>query len=619
MYVLTDRDLIKQFFQTSNKYRAPGKFHCATGKTECRWGFGDKFFSPENLYLNFHTEHYYTNIIVDIDDEIEIDVLDMMVDMNIIPRPIYVAGTIKMGKSGEWVFHRPHIYFAMPNKANVRFKAQNKEIKNGKGKGKSAYKDILPNFKALEYYKGCHRMLCDIFAMQGCEVDYSIVGTYTKSPFSPEWDVKYYGDETYTLSEFMRYNTDDVQQYRRELQHAERMRRQAQTLSQLQKLSVDPLEFVNEEMRLAVQNTLNKPHSVHSEIDISLSREEIATSISAENNRNTTLFTLLRKDAYKLKPFCTEQDDFDRQLYDIMHEILIDVPCLSTLPSYEISSTYKSVKNWTWFCYRGTGKRSPRNEGAAAHLIHDGMTIAQKQAVGAGWSNQVRRENSYNKVKNAVYDLKAQGSKLTQIAVAKLSGLTRQTVSKYLVDGELTFSGSKLFKALMSSVAIPPSTAKALRETAINKGDWSKIQAAAAMLITVVSEEGKNIEDCNTCPEHADFTYLELLELALIRDLYGLLDDEIDFERLENYLTQPKTLLERVGVSIDYTPAGENRSDMLLASLDKIEQRKAQDDNEVPWDYKPDENEQAYFDYLASTRENDPKPKFKIPSLLLGA
>lgn len=91
-----------------------------------------------------------------------------------------------------------------------------------------------------------------------------------------------------------------------------------------------------------------------------------------------------------------------------------------------VKSVAKSVANWTYKHY--TGKK--KNVGVMG-LADTDISLESKQRLSARYTHQIRRSKTEKKILSAVTRIKAKAEKLTQSAVAKIAGITRQTVSKY--------------------------------------------------------------------------------------------------------------------------------------------------------------------------------------------
>ena len=600
MYHLkSPRDLIIEFVNSDLFYK-PGKHQVAYEKDAVFNAYGDAIFNDDLKYVRLNTETHFQTITVDVDGDIPVDELRELIDDNIIPEPLCVVGGMAMTANG-YAHKRPHITFALDQRSTVRRATTTKEIRDRKAK-KSRYVHYSPSLKALNYYNGMRKLLCDIFAMKGYKVDKQPPNV-TKSPFSKHWHVTYFADNTYGLQDIARYMTDDVKRYVSQQRKLDREIAAKSLVTKLARTNYDYEQSLDKSLEEAARLAQTQIGRVR--LARELSREEIISSIAEGTNRNVSLFDLLRLDAYKEKKHHTKYSDFCKAMHEILEEILLDAPILRTLCSFEIGTVFKSVTRWVWHCYRGTGEHKPRNRGAAAHLIDPEWSIHKKQAVGAFYTNQTRRENSKGKVSHAVSELKFRGERLTISAVARESGLSWKTAAKYFVDGEVVLTNSPMFNKLLAGTAVITPAEKRLMYTIAERENFlPKVKTAAQMLwSTVLSGEEKIREPLGQAS-------LDDLEIALITEHLELPPDQITFERLEQLAKRPTSLHERLGVRIEYGASGNSNN--LLESLARLEQGRMivhdEDEDSVPWD--GDDNSEILKDPPDETIE------VKLPSFL---
>jgi hypothetical protein len=569
------QEYIKEFM-TSDAFFLPGKTQMAYEKDGVFDGFRKDIFNNEMKYVRFNTYSHYTNIVIDIDDDILVEDLYDLIDNGVIPEPIYIIGEIREGLDGP-LFHRPHLFFALNKRSSVR-----RESKLNKRKDKITkkwiYTSIEPSLKALAFYDAVHASLCNIFAMNGYNVDFHKTNC-TKNPFASSWSSMYFGNQTYSLTDLWKYNTPEVQEFAKKKAMIAAIKRKEERkqslLHKIAPISVSPDVYFQQTFGAAVNRELSQGQLRKAERI--LTKEDIISSYDKENgSRNVEFFNLLRTEAYAEKSLHEDFGSFISSVREIGYQILTDNEHLSGLMSDEIGCTIKSVAKWTWYRYKGNGKNKKRNEGAAAHLIPIGVSISQAQAIGAYYSNDKQRANTRAKVAKAVEELKFKGEKLTSVAIAKEAGITRQTAVKYYKDGKIVITNNKMFNELLAGTAlISPATYRNYFDIAERSGFLEKASIAADMLIetvlkTVLSEKKEN-SDATVQAEK------DRVMLALIFDEWNLSNSEIaqmSFEDLENYVLNPKSIYEKVGVRIDYEqPVDDNdRKNRLLASLDRLEE-----------------------------------------------
>lgn len=96
------------------------------------------------------------------------------------------------------------------------------------------------------------------------------------------------------------------------------------------------------------------------------------------------------------------------------------------LPMSSIRATVKSVARWTWEKYTG-GTRCHRGVMA----LDKALPLEERQRLAAARSTALRQKANESKVRAAGRQLLAKGQQLALAAVARVAGLTRQTVANY--------------------------------------------------------------------------------------------------------------------------------------------------------------------------------------------
>lgn len=98
------------------------------------------------------------------------------------------------------------------------------------------------------------------------------------------------------------------------------------------------------------------------------------------------------------------------------------------LPDSHVRSTVKSVANWTYTHYTGSGgkrKGVMRLDEAGVDL-----TLAEKQSMGAAYAAQAKRKATEDKIIDVIGQLTASGSRVSVAAIARETGITRQALYK---------------------------------------------------------------------------------------------------------------------------------------------------------------------------------------------
>jgi hypothetical protein len=148
------------------------------------------------------------------------------------------------------------------------------------------------------------------------------------------------------------------------------------------------------------------------------------------HSRHCTLFEVLRRYAYSivdherrhgslssfsrlLEAFAHNKNNFTAQGFE------------ENLSLSSIRSTVKSVARWTWERYTG----------ASCHRgvmqLDSDLPLAERQSLAAQRTHKVRSRATESKIRGACRQLLDRGERITQIAVAAITGLSRQTVAQY--------------------------------------------------------------------------------------------------------------------------------------------------------------------------------------------
>ena len=576
--VVTPKDLARQFF-TSDKFFLPGKTYMAYEKNKAFIGFRNKYLEDTDLkYVRLDTESHFTTIAVDIDDNILVDELEEMIEDEIIPRPICVVGTVKLTADG-YAYHRPHIIFALHRGSSVRREETTREIKNGKGKGKSAYVTQKVNYSALCYYDGCRKLLCDIFAMRGLAVD-DHCPHMVKSPFSEHWHVSYYGDETYSFEQIIGYSTDEIRKYQNAKLKEKREKAKADKMTKLNIGSLSLEEATLKSMHKAACYEMSKRRHV-----ARISDEDFQSSFLV-GTRNVSYFDTLRFAAYDERQFHDDIASFERSLHQIAEIILTEHPELASLEDHERQATFRSVLKWTWFKYKGRNGYKPKN---VAQLLTSSTMICRSRR--SSLLALFIPTKSDEKIRSAKLKRPLQTSKRATRNSPFLRLLAHQinrnTVSKYFKDGEVVLTNSPLFNALYAGAAvILPTQKRDLFDLAERRGIMEKVSAAAEMLLNTVSSGGEIFKDGKVQVS------LDNLKLSLILEHFEVEPEDITFENARTAYENVEKLYERVGVKIEWgndAPTSDNSTQRMLDSLARMEREREKQEQitndtwQAPW------------------------------------
>ncbi|MBV1883815.1 MAG: replication initiation protein [Pseudomonadales bacterium] len=92
----------------------------------------------------------------------------------------------------------------------------------------------------------------------------------------------------------------------------------------------------------------------------------------------------------------------------------------------QVKATVKSVARWTWDRYTGNSQchRGVMN-------LDKNLPLKERQRLAAERTHQTRQKATESKIRAACHSLQEKGTKLTKVAVASATGLTRQTIAQY--------------------------------------------------------------------------------------------------------------------------------------------------------------------------------------------
>jgi hypothetical protein len=97
----------------------------------------------------------------------------------------------------------------------------------------------------------------------------------------------------------------------------------------------------------------------------------------------------------------------------------------SNLSVAQVKATVKSVARWTWDRY--TGSRCHRG----VMSLDKSLPLQERQRLAANRTHLLRQQATEQKIRAAEAMLKKNGEPITQMAVVRSTGLSRQTVAKY--------------------------------------------------------------------------------------------------------------------------------------------------------------------------------------------
>lgn len=164
-----------------------------------------------------------------------------------------------------------------------------------------------------------------------------------------------------------------------------------------------------------------------------------ATSVTVAG-RNCDLFDRLRRFAYKRVLEARKTGSANSWLATITAAALSMNEYPIPLSFNEIASIARSVSKWTWTNYEriDSKNRGVMGLGNARRREDDvrltDTEIKQRQKAGAEYVNNARKADTEAAIKKAIGQLRLDGKRITKASVAKLSGVHRNTLSRYYSD-----------------------------------------------------------------------------------------------------------------------------------------------------------------------------------------
>jgi len=149
------------------------------------------------------------------------------------------------------------------------------------------------------------------------------------------------------------------------------------------------------------------------------------------HSRHCMLFEQLRFYAYSIVSREKEKGSFDTfnrllEAYAYNANSFVKQGFAEDLPLSSIKATVKSVARWTWDRYTGVGRCH-----RGAMNLDKTLPLDERQRLAAARSADLRRRATESKVRAAARQLLASGGRLALAAVARIAGVSRQTIANY--------------------------------------------------------------------------------------------------------------------------------------------------------------------------------------------
>jgi hypothetical protein len=166
------------------------------------------------------------------------------------------------------------------------------------------------------------------------------------------------------------------------------------------------------------------------------------------------LFEQLRFYAYSIVSREKEKGSFDTfnrllEAYAYNANSFVKKGFAEDLPLSSIKATVKSVARWTWDRYTGVGRCH-----RGAMNLDKALPLDERQRLAAARSADLRRRATESKVRAAARQLLASGGRLALAAVARIAGVSRQTIANYKhVLDEVALPATAVVKELVTAAA----------------------------------------------------------------------------------------------------------------------------------------------------------------------
>ena len=149
------------------------------------------------------------------------------------------------------------------------------------------------------------------------------------------------------------------------------------------------------------------------------------------HSRHCILFEHLRHYAYSIVNRERERGSFATftrllEAYAHNRNSFQKLGFLIDLAQSSLKSTVKSVARWTWDRYRGNGRCH-----RGVMQLNKNLPLIERQRLAAARTHDVRHKTTESKVRAACRLLQQKSEAVTQAAISRVAGLTRQTVAIY--------------------------------------------------------------------------------------------------------------------------------------------------------------------------------------------
>ena len=172
------------------------------------------------------------------------------------------------------------------------------------------------------------------------------------------------------------------------------------------------------------------------------------------HSRHCLLFEHLRHYAYSIvnrERQSGSYDGFVRWLDAKAHELnrFTVQGFAQDLPLSSLKATIRSIARWTWTNYTGSGRCK-----RGIMQLDPELPLPARQSLAAERTHSERQKSTADRIRAACRLLRQRGESLTQMAIGRIAGVTRQTVATYKTIVEQARQALKTAEA-QSAVAAP--------------------------------------------------------------------------------------------------------------------------------------------------------------------
>ncbi|HEF4763168.1 TPA: replication initiation protein [Pseudomonas putida] len=150
------------------------------------------------------------------------------------------------------------------------------------------------------------------------------------------------------------------------------------------------------------------------------------------HSRHRILFEQLRYYAYSIVTKEREHGTFSSftrilEAFAHNHNNFVLHGFTQNLMLSSLRATVKSVARWTWVHYDGSSNGCCRG----AMGLDKSLPLTERQGLAARRTHELRHKATESRIRAACRGLRHRGEKLTQVAIARLARVSRQTVANY--------------------------------------------------------------------------------------------------------------------------------------------------------------------------------------------